>query len=531
MTIYCCSNRLFTVILVSTIIMTACAAPAAQAPEGGQAAAPANACEEFASETPSPRNNMLILPPPQFTQYQFLEISEFLQYLRTNSQQRCQPENPNLTPLRTLSWTDTTWNGQSGREFEDIYPDRISRYEREALLVYNPESDQEEIYRIVVSGPTRDDAAEVVEQYIADAQVCLEPILFERPPQLALGENSLDLPTILHDAGGSVNNINDAAMKAADVIAVAVPSFQWTDLTNAFEADTLSPDHAVCALQAAYSGDKDPLADLLKILLTPIAEGAMLDEDEALPSADDLLIISMQLLSMPWTNDDLEQTDIFAGVFYYVDPPIYGRGFQSYVTKYSKYASVTVCASINSVRDRFWYYRTHLAQFDVAQNGTRCDWREHSSWWSAPYDTQVQGLTSGENKYEIYGSWYAGEWDGYYYSNRSFTGTPKWRVDGTINFNWGTGSPRSDPPNDNFSVRWKSGNFYEKGTYLFEIYVDDGVRLYVDDLKNPVIDAWKDQSATYYKANVPLEKGYHNVVVEYYEHEGDARIAVRYRKQ
>ena len=98
-------------------------------------------------------------------------------------------------------------------------------------------------------------------------------------------------------------------------------------------------------------------------------------------------------------------------------------------------------------------------------------------------------------------------------------------MDGTISFNWGKGSPRSDLPNDNFSVRWKSGNFYEKGTYRFEIYVDDGARLYIDG-KN-WIDAWKNQSLTYYKADVDLEEGYHDVVVEYYENKDKARIVVK----
>ena len=265
----------------------------------------------------------------------------------------------------------------------------------------------------MVSGPATEGAKAIVDQYIGEAQVCLEPILLPEPPQLAMKEYSIDLPTILYDAGGGVNNVNAAAKKAVEAIVAAV-QFSFLDLTSAFKTDTLSPDHAVCALTAAHSGDKEPLVNLLEILLTPIAEEAMLEKDEVLPPANDLLIISMQLLSLPWSDKDLEKSHDFVGVFYYVDPTVYGRTYQSYVTKYSTYASVKVCANKNSVRDRFWYYRIHLRKFDVPRDGITCDWSEDSKKWQVPYDTQVQGLTDSENKFEIEGGWSAGEWVGSY---------------------------------------------------------------------------------------------------------------------
>ena len=43
---------------------------------------------------------------------------------------------------------------------------------------------------------------------------------------------------------------------------------------------------------------------------------------------------------------------------------------------------------------------------------------------------------------------------GAYFDNMDFTGTKFTRIDPTINFNWGTGSPMSGIAPDSFSVRW-----------------------------------------------------------------------------
>jgi hypothetical protein len=41
-----------------------------------------------------------------------------------------------------------------------------------------------------------------------------------------------------------------------------------------------------------------------------------------------------------------------------------------------------------------------------------------------------------------------------YYGGANFTGTQITRVDKTINFDWGNGSPDPVIPVDNYSVRW-----------------------------------------------------------------------------
>src|SRR5262245_52618675 len=80
---------------------------------------------------------------------------------------------------------------------------------------------------------------------------------------------------------------------------------------------------------------------------------------------------------------------------------------------------------------------------------------------------------------------------GEYFDNRDFSAPKLTRVDPTINFNWGTGSPASAIGSDTFSVRWTgrvSPRYSE--TYRFYTTSDDGVRLWVNG--QLVIDNWTD---------------------------------------
>jgi hypothetical protein len=115
------------------------------------------------------------------------------------------------------------------------------------------------------------------------------------------------------------------------------------------------------------------------------------------------------------------------------------------------------------------------------------------------------------------------DWKGSYYANRDLSGLPVFqRNDATIDFNWGSDSPRADIPSDNFSVRWtRQLDFTPAGIYRFETVSDDGVRLWIDD--NLVIDGWQDGYAVR-DANVYLSAGQHHLKLEYYEHLGGAII-------
>jgi hypothetical protein len=92
------------------------------------------------------------------------------------------------------------------------------------------------------------------------------------------------------------------------------------------------------------------------------------------------------------------------------------------------------------------------------------------------------------------------------------------RCESTINFDWGSGSPGSGVNVDSFTARWVGSFAFEASTYEFSATADDGVRLWVDG--QLLIDQWKDQGATTYKATKTMSAGTHEVKVKYYEYGG-----------
>jgi hypothetical protein len=118
----------------------------------------------------------------------------------------------------------------------------------------------------------------------------------------------------------------------------------------------------------------------------------------------------------------------------------------------------------------------------------------------------------------------SGAWIGEYYNNRHLSGSPSaTRSDAVINFNWGDGSPMPGISNDNFSVRWTRDLFFPAGTYRFDVFSDDGVRLWVNN--QLVIDQWRDQSDGRFNATVNLS-GNVPLRMEYYDHNGRAAVSL-----
>lgn len=104
----------------------------------------------------------------------------------------------------------------------------------------------------------------------------------------------------------------------------------------------------------------------------------------------------------------------------------------------------------------------------------------------------------------------------------SLTGTPVTRVDGTVNFDWGTGVPASGIGADNFSVRWTGEilPLYSE-TYTFTTTSDDGVRVWVNGTK--IIDNWTDHAAADNSGTIALTAGKRtSIKIEYYERGGGA---------
>ncbi|MBL7200681.1 MAG: hypothetical protein ISS56_11055 [Anaerolineae bacterium] len=121
------------------------------------------------------------------------------------------------------------------------------------------------------------------------------------------------------------------------------------------------------------------------------------------------------------------------------------------------------------------------------------------------------------------------DWKGEYWANRDLSGEPELvRNDKEVDFDWGSGSPSSGLPADDFSARWTRQVYLDGGTYRFYALSDDGVRLWVDGQR--LIDKWRDQEAREYTTEVALTKGTHSLKVEYYEHSGGARIHVWWKK-
>jgi hypothetical protein len=121
------------------------------------------------------------------------------------------------------------------------------------------------------------------------------------------------------------------------------------------------------------------------------------------------------------------------------------------------------------------------------------------------------------------------DWKGQYWNNRTLSGDPALvRNDREIDFDWGRGSPASQIDNNDFSARWTRDVAFDSGTYRFHVVVDDGARLWVDD--ELLIDEWRDGAVRERTVEQALAAGTHDVRVEYYENNGNARVYVWWEK-
>jgi hypothetical protein len=116
-------------------------------------------------------------------------------------------------------------------------------------------------------------------------------------------------------------------------------------------------------------------------------------------------------------------------------------------------------------------------------------------------------------------------WRGEYFANPDLAGDPTMvRADGDIAFDWALGTPGPGIPVDAFSVRWTRAVYLPAGTWRFNVTVDDGVRLWVDN--QLLIDQWRISAPVTYSGNISLGAGDHTVRVEYYENTERAQVHV-----
>jgi PKD repeat protein/uncharacterized protein YraI len=114
-------------------------------------------------------------------------------------------------------------------------------------------------------------------------------------------------------------------------------------------------------------------------------------------------------------------------------------------------------------------------------------------------------------------------WRGAYYDNPNLDGDPVFvRNDEQLDFNWGSQPPAAGMPATNWSARWTINRNVPAGTYRFSAWVDDGIRVYVDN--QLLIDGWLAGTARNYQTDVNLSAGAHSVRVEYFQGTGDALL-------
>ena len=113
------------------------------------------------------------------------------------------------------------------------------------------------------------------------------------------------------------------------------------------------------------------------------------------------------------------------------------------------------------------------------------------------------------------------DWRGDYWNNPNQSGpSVLTRNDLVIFFNWEEGAAASNLGVDHFSARWQRTLNFEAGIYRFNVEVDDGFRLYIDNVL--VLDEWEEGAARTYTVDVPLSTGFHTIQVDYFESTGVA---------
>lgn len=131
-----------------------------------------------------------------------------------------------------------------------------------------------------------------------------------------------------------------------------------------------------------------------------------------------------------------------------------------------------------------------------------------------------------------------GGWTGEYYENPACNANFNNAVlqgsqtDAEINFNWGNGGPAVSGMEDVvncFLIRWRRTIVVPAEGVQYELQTrsDDGIRVFVDGTR--VINAWVDRSYSSSNpdtATLTLSGGSHEIVVEYYENVGSARVNV-----
>jgi uncharacterized protein YraI len=114
-------------------------------------------------------------------------------------------------------------------------------------------------------------------------------------------------------------------------------------------------------------------------------------------------------------------------------------------------------------------------------------------------------------------------WYAQYFNNRYLI-DPATRTAqvGSVNFDWGGGSPADGVNADGFSARFTKTVTLSSGTYQIDARADDGIRVLIDTV--PYINDFFPGSGRQHHVVFTLMGGEHTIVIEYQENGGNAYI-------
>jgi len=114
-------------------------------------------------------------------------------------------------------------------------------------------------------------------------------------------------------------------------------------------------------------------------------------------------------------------------------------------------------------------------------------------------------------------------WRGEYWNNRYLSGNAKYTSHSKlVDFEWGAKGPGNGIGGTNFSARFTRSRYFDPGLYRFYVQVDDGVRVWVDNVL--IIDQWHDSAPKLYTADKQLSAGSHTLQIDYYQNLGGAQV-------
>jgi hypothetical protein len=116
------------------------------------------------------------------------------------------------------------------------------------------------------------------------------------------------------------------------------------------------------------------------------------------------------------------------------------------------------------------------------------------------------------------------------YSGRDFNKLGAKRIDPRVVFEGGLAPAWPAGPSDNYSIRWTGYLLVpEAGIWMFEVYVDDGAVLCLDE--NRILRDWRSEGYRRLSSAVRLEKGYHKISLEYVQFGGPSWIGLYWRRE